>query len=94
MRVDLIVDLGGDVCAIVGADDNGQPIACTNWTSATWNHYPPEAYDENGNRVDPNAPGRDMTEDEMLAWAENLLRERGAPVHGPAAILYQAPEAE
>jgi hypothetical protein len=92
MQVTRITDYGGDQCGIEGLDDNGNVIVCMNWTSATWNFYPPEAYDpETGNRWDPNAPGRQMTETEMLTWAAALLTERGAPPHGPTAVLYQAP---
>ncbi len=92
MQVTRITDVGNDQCAIEGLDDNDNIVVCLNWTSATWNYYPPEAYDpETGNRWDPTAPGRDMTTQEMLAWATGLLTTIGSPPHGPTAVLYQAP---
>ncbi len=91
IQVTRITDLGNDQCGIEGLDDNGNPVVCVNWTSATWNYYPPEAYDpETGNRWDPNAPGRDMTTQEMLAWATGLLTTIGVAPHGTSAVLYEA----
>ncbi len=104
MQILRITDLGNDQCGIEALDDNDNLVVCMNWTSAVWNHYPPQAYNpETGHRYeqweDPIGSGnwtssnRRMTEAEMLAWAENLIATVGVSPHETPHVMYEAPPA-
>lgn len=68
-----------DQLRITGTVD-GRAVQAEGWFSATQNHYPPDAYDEDGHR-DPDAIPRKMTESEVVEWAVALLvaADRASP---------------
>lgn len=74
-------DLGNDRLLVVAYLDDGSTLEAHGWISATLNHYDAEL-DEFGHRPDDTKP-RKMTQDEVLAYAERLIREQHAD-HFPA----------
>lgn len=90
--IDGIMDLGDDVLRVDGHHmtqdgDQARPVLVQafGWVSATTNHYDPDQYDQDTGHLVDGATPRQMSQDELLAYAQQLLAEQD-PNREPTAI--------